>query len=481
MRSPVRSLRALTETALRMAALGLLVWAWLLSLGAVPAARVFTVDRPDLRSGLERWTTVTAPSRVRVRLDRPPAAGDRDWLLALAHAGTAVAWSGPSLVPSAISLTPRTDPGGGVDVAVAAPSASLVSLRDALGVRDSFVASAGVVQFHLRRAEPGTSAVVDSVAAWATPRDSVVLRRLLVLGRAGWETRFVTTALAERGWRLDARFAVAPGSDVYQGIRPPGAATAAEPSSMEPQLSSPFQPGLGMRPDLQASRAAPLPSPVAPPADPVVRIVIDTTRYSAVLALDSTAARYASAIIRYLDAGGGLLLWPEAAASAAFRRVAPGGVGTPDREERPPVTDTHPREALELAPITPLHRETVVLESRGSLASIAARRFGAGRVLQIGYLDAWRWRMAGGEAAAEAHRTWLASLVARVALPGRMPLPTGDFEAAPLAALIDRLGAPTIEAPAGSDRGRELSKWIFWFLAPFLLLEWGLRRIRGSR
>src|SRR5690242_10083481 len=60
-------------------------------------------DTTHLRAALTRWSTVAAPARTRVQLDHPPGVLERDWLAALQRAGTAVAWSGPSLVPTAIS------------------------------------------------------------------------------------------------------------------------------------------------------------------------------------------------------------------------------------------------------------------------------------------------------------------------------------------------------------------------------------------
>jgi hypothetical protein len=148
--------------------------------------------------------------------------------------------------------------------------------------------------------------------------------------------------------------------------------------------------------------------------------------------------------------------------------------------ERTPFIDSLPRAALELSPIAPLHREAVVLESQGAYASIAARRVGVGRVTQIGYLDDWRWRMAGGEHAPEQYRAWLAGLVGGVAIVGRSPLPPRGDDAAPLATLIERLGAPvTAVAVVGTD-GRRLSTWLFALILAGLVVEWASRRSRGE-
>src|ERR1019366_3377028 len=45
------------------------------------------------------------------------------------------------------------------------------------------------------------------------------LHPVLVVGRAGWEAKFAVAALEERGWTVEARLFVAPGADVTQGSR----------------------------------------------------------------------------------------------------------------------------------------------------------------------------------------------------------------------------------------------------------------------
>ena len=107
-------------------------------------------------------------------------------------------------------------------------------------------------------------------------RDSLALKPVLVLGAAGWESKFTIAALEERGWRVASRVRVAPNVDVTQG--PLGA--------------------------------------------------IDTARYSAVIALDSTAASSATAIARYAREGGGVdPRWQLLLALVACSSIAPGDVG----------------------------------------------------------------------------------------------------------------------------------------------------------
>ncbi|HUK64677.1 MAG TPA: hypothetical protein VLV15_15155, partial [Dongiaceae bacterium] len=296
-------------------------------------------------------------------------------------------------------MAPVADPQRGTDVLVAAPGGALIRLSDTLGVRDSAISTVTGSRFHLAGSTESAEALVGSVRARESLRDSLTLGRLLVLGRAGWETKFTIAALEERGWQVDTRLAVAKSADIARAAAP-----------------------------------------------------IDTGRYSAVLALDSTAARSAAEITRYVRSGGGLLLWPGAATAKSLAPLAPGGAGPveADRSRSPAVGA--PREALDLAPITALKADALVLERQGSNVSVAARREQLGRVAQVGYTDLWRWRMAGADGSVEAHRTWLARLVAGVAWTRRTALNAPPGDAAPLATLIDRLGPATEPtAPAAAS------------------------------
>lgn len=383
----------------------------------------------ELRTALTRWSTIARPSRVHTTLSHPPAGVERDWLAALSVTGTKVEWNGPSLLPTAVAVAPRADPAGGADVSVAAPAGSRVTLRDTVGVLDSALAAASGVRAYIPKPRATINAVVGPVSARAARHDSLALKRLLVIGQAGWETKFVVAALEERGWDVDAHFVVSPKSDVRQG-------------------------------DIAA---------------------IDTARYSAVLAVDSSAARYGDRIARYVRSGGGLVLWTPAA--RAFGSVAPGaGSGVLMEDEGQAPNDSTPRADLELLPITRLAEDAIVLERRGAEVSLAARRVGPGRVIQTGYTNAWRWRMAGGDAAPEAHRTWLAGLVARVAYTGRATVAAPPTDVAPLATLIDRLGPAAADGARGASRDPNvILRWIFAALCAALLLEWASRRVRGVK
>jgi hypothetical protein len=432
MRSRGSAARAGTEWGLRLLILVLLAGYLVHTLRVRYRGATEASDSQGLAVALARWSMVAAPARVHVALGHPPSVLERDWLAALPGAGTMVAWGGGSLLPSAIAVDPVADPAGGVDVAVATPAAVMVALRDTLGTLGSVRAVAAGVRFTVPKLRPALEAEVGSVVARGAVHDSLELRRLLVLGAAQWETKFAIAALEERGWQVDAHIAVSPRhrGDVQQG-----------------EIGD-----------------------------------VDTSRYSAVVAIDTTAARYGDRITRFVRAGGGLLLWSPAAKAPALATLAPGVPGIPIVDEHQVPTDTAPRSALEIVPVVGLRPDAIVLERRGESVTLAARRVGSGRVVETGYTDAWRWRMAGGGAAPDEERTWLARLVASVAYAGRHELAAPPTDVAPVATLIDRLGpgTPKLDA-AGVMTLAVVLRWVFPVLVAALLLEWSSRRLRGVK
>ena len=354
----------------------------------------------------------------------------RDWLAAERASGRAVSWSG-SIQPVAIEVDPVVDPAGGERILVAAPPGP-VRLSDSLGVLDSTSAGGGGAGFETGAVRGAVEVLVSGQRAVAIPRDSIAARRIAVFGRPSWETKFVMTALEERGWRVDARIPLTPDTAVVQG--------------------TPFR--------------------------------LDTAEVAAVVALDGAAEREAASIRRFVAQGGGLVLGAEAAklpAFASFRAGAPGTRITPVELE-PPADD--PRRGLALLPVTRLDARAVVLEqSRGSVA-LAGRRSGLGRVIQLGYEDTWRWRMAGAEGSVKAHRRWWTRLVGAVAyratLPGVAPVSPHD---APLARTIARLGpadSTRYSAPAPPPNRSTLTGLLFALALASLLGEWASRRWRGA-
>ena len=148
----------------------------------------------------------------------------------------------------------------------------MVELSDTLGPLDSVRAAGTGARIYVPKVRRMVDARIGSVVARAPALDSVKLRRLLLIGRAGWEVKFTLAALEERGWVVDAHIAVSPKSDVLQGKI----------------------------------------------------LAIDTAQYSAVIALDSTAGRYSDRIAAFVKQGGGLIMWSPAARARGLAALAPG-------------------------------------------------------------------------------------------------------------------------------------------------------------
>ena len=429
MHSLAERARGALEWLLRVAVIAILSWFLVRTILVQRHGAVEDAASATLAQKLARWSTVSSPARVHVRIDHPPAGRERDWLAALPGTGTEVDWSGPSLVPTAISVEPRVDPARGADVSVAAPESAMVVLSDTLGVLDSARATRTGIRGYVPKLRGTVDAIVGPVVARAARHDSLELRRLLVIGQAGWESKFTVAALEERGWQVDAHIIVSPKGDVHQGKI----------------------------------------------AD------IDTAHYSAVLAIDSTAGRYGDRIAAFVKQGGGLVMWSTAARARGLAALAPGSAGALIQDEGDVPPDSAPRSALELLPITSLSGDAVVLERRGGDVTLAARRVGLGRVLETGYTNSWRWRMAGGADALARHRDWIAGLVALVATSGRHAVPAAPSDVAPLVTLIDRLGPATKATEGAALDPAVIARWVFGIVCAALMLEWASRRLRGVK
>ena len=422
-------MRSRAERIARALAFALLAWLLVRSL-RVPDGPSASTGVGSLAPSLVRWSTRVKPSSVRVRVDGSLSPVQRDWLAALVASGSRVTWSG-SVAPVAAIAEPVADPAGATRVVVAAPAGTVVSLYDDYGALDSVRAGGAGAGFLARSAPSAVSVRAGVLTARATTGDSLVLGRILVLGRAGWESKFVVAALEERGWSVDARLTLSPRAGVAQG------------------------------------RAAP----------------IDTARYSAVIALDSSALGSAAALARYVRSGGGLIITAPVSAAPSLASLDAGSPRTGIPATEPFDTVGDPRRALALTPIA-LREGSLALERRAGSVAVAVRRVERGRVLVVGYADTWRWRMAGGDGAAERHRDWWAGLVASVAHVGRVPeSPVAPVDEAPLASLVDRLGPPAAPAaPALTASAASVpSSWLFAALAALLIGEWASRRLRGAR
>ena len=412
-----------------LAALAALLWR---ALRPAPATGT-EVSRGSFGVALERWTR-TATADMHVVFDAAPDRTTRDWLRALRRSGGSVRWSSPRPISgAAVVAEPAPEPNGATRVRLAAATGDAVSIADAAGLIDTLPRGGGT-ELELATVAGDVRASGATFAAATAARDSVVLRPILVLGPAGWESKFTMAALEERGWRVASRVRVAPKVEVTQG--PLGG--------------------------------------------------IDTSRYSAVIMLDTTAGFLGAEVTRYARSGGGVVLAGSAARIPGLAGIAPGTVGRRLAGVAGGVTSASPRTGLGGFPVGAPRSDAVALESRDSAVMVAARRVDAGRVIQSGYDETWRWRMAGGDEAAAAHREWWSRIVAAVAYAPLVPrsvATNGALDEAPLASLIEALGPATSYDPrlASHNDGGLITRALFALVVASLLVEWASRRLRGAR
>lgn len=383
----------------------------------------------DLASALSRWT-LAPPRRVDVTLERAPNRSERDWLRALRRAGTPVAWRGDEIPALAVELAPVASPRGGMTLWIAAPAGARVAVADAIASIDTVVTTVGGAKLFAPITADAITASIGDHRASTSARDTLIPRRILVLGRAAWEAKFLIAALEETGWLVDARLAVAPGVEVTQGV----------------------------------SRAP------------------DTARHAVVVVLDAPSATTGAALTRYVRSGGGAILTGTSGNSPSLAAIAVGRGGARIRPSSIAFADDAPRRALAFLAITP-RGDAIVLEERDGRVAAAARRADAGRVVQLGYDDTWRWRLAGGPTALEAHRDWWGALVSSVAYRATIPLArAARDDAAPRARLVDALGPSSSPAGASPSRTRWLPSPALLFVLVSLLLvaEVTSRRLRGA-
>jgi hypothetical protein len=396
MPSPV-SARRIGEWALRVISLAVLVVILMRTWGpSSRSARTENAGQGSIAESLPRWS-IAGPARIHLALDSVLPHRQRDWLAAIERAGTNVTWNSTRITPLALTLTRMPDPSGTYELAASAPLDSVIVVRDAVGVMDSVKAGVDGIRTEIPGITNRAGVSVGGSNAWANAPDTMVLKRLLVEGAASWETKFTIAALTERGWKVDAVTHVAPGVDVREG------------------------------------------SPALP----------DTSRYAAIIAVDSSAALVSRGANSFVRSGGGLITLHDASM------------------------------------VGPRSAKSIVLEHRSD-GDVRASRVGAGRVIRVGYKDLWRQRMSGDDTVSDpvaAHRAWLARAVASVAYAPRASVAVDSAsDPAPFADMVDRLGARSGSADAASPmRGEVPSSVLFGVLLVSLLLELASRRLRGAR
>lgn len=419
--------------ALRVLSVAIIAFMFWQSLDHGPVDSIVSGKTANLRTALRDWTrSGIAPNRISVQLDSVPSRRDRDWLAALRASGSNVSWNG-SLPAVGFDVQPVASPSGGYRMLVSAPAGSSVVISDAIGPIDTLHAVSGGASVNVRSASGEVTATTAGTTARATLPDTLKIRRVLVIGDADWESKFVVAALEEDGWKVDAQTHLAPGVSVTQGSVTP----------------------------------------------------IDTSRYSAVIALDHSAAPYASEITRFANMGGGVVI---GAGAAGLESLSPLRAGAPGRIDVASATASEPGsvtlQSLSVLPVSAMKSDAIPLDRRGGNIAVAARRSGGGRVIQLGYVDTWRWRMSGGENSVADHRKWWTSSVAGVAYaPASAPTVSETADNAPLARLIESLGKPTpaAKAPLASTAASISLWWLFAILSLSLLAEWVSRRTRGVR
>jgi len=391
------------------------------------ARSAVVADSRSLVSALERYSVDDRSTSLHVRGAARPGQMERDWLVALRRMGATVTWDSESLPAVAVAQEALADPVASARIMLAAGVGTRLVVGDAL-VNDTVVAtSTGGTSLVLGSIDTfsigvGTSSRVVALPPTATPP----LRRVLVLGSAGWETRFTLVALEERGWTTSVRMAVSPGVIIQQGD--------------------------GDR--------------------------LDTARFAAVVAVDGSAAARASEIARFVSMGGGLVVLPDAA--MVLRGLAAGISGRVSAGDADRLATDSARLALAVRPLERLVPGSVPIERRGRLVTVAGRRYGLGRVLQVGYEDLWRWRLA-SEQGPDAHRLWWTRAVGSVAFTGlAVTAPLSDPGlAAPVAAMASALGPPTRAPLSTHSSSPTLPPWTLGLLLVIALLEWASRRFRG--
>ncbi len=366
----------------------------------------------------------------------------RATLAAATLAGVSLGWTDSSgargLVLAANAVA---DPQGGTIARARADVQAPLVMRDAASTLDSVAtAPRGLVVSGARLSGRIEASVGRSRAEVAVP-EPALMRRVLLFARPGWEAKFVTAALEERGWNVDGRLLIARNAFVTTGVP----------------------------------------------------LVADTSRYAAAIVLDSGVVT-ADALSRFVRQGGGLVLAGDALLGTALRALQPAALDG----QRPLVlgallTDA-PRRGLDAWELRPQPNSVVLArESHGTHSdpTVVVRRVGNGRVLASAYRESWRWRMEGPADGIDAHRAWWSALVSAVAF---VPMPaTRDVkrsawpgDAAPYADLVARLGAP-IALPTVRARS-EISAdawwratWLWFAVAAVaLLVEWRARRVRGA-
>lgn len=392
------------------------------------------------------------PDTVGVVLPALPVPTIRSALAVLPSAGIPVQWFDSTNARGvALSIAPVSGPRGGYLLRTSnGPSTLPLILRDRGGLLDSVavdrLANGTTATWRMASLSPPVEAHVGSSTATAIVPDSTSTKRLMVIAQPGWESKFAVAALEELGWRVDGSLRIAPTGAVRVG---------------------------------------------APER-------LDTSRYAAVVVLDSMAVD-AVALTRFVQRGGGLVVAGDALRIPALAALRPARATSVRGALAGALLTEAPRRGLEAWELDLVPGATILQadagEGTGAHAhaepAVVVRRVGAGRVAAAAYRDTWRWRMEGTDDGAADHRAWWGTVISAV-IPDVVPAPfqAGDRwpgDAAPYADLVARLGAPSASPSANTVNALPRSPWrpsavlLFGIAASALLVEWASRRLRGLR
>lgn len=395
----------------------------------------------ELSTLVARTSSDSARPSVHLVLTRVPDTHVRRALLAAHAGGISVGWTDSTRASGlAIAAAAEVDPQGGTVIRARGNRARPLLVRDDASLLDSSTnAPTGLVVRSARLSGVAIATQGESRATADVPR-AATLRRILLAARPGWEAKFVSAALEERGWQVDGSLLIARRASVTLG------------------------------------------APVS----------LDTARYAAAIVLDSGVVS-ADALGRFARQGGGVILSGDALSAPALASLRPASiVGKRPAVPGALLTDS-PRQGLDAFELRPAARAVVVQqESRGAKRepSVVAWRVGMGRVVASAYRETWRWRMEGSDDGIDEHRSWWSALVSVAAF---VPADTATEiqslfaapfpgNAAPYADLVARVGVPSPIQPAKVvTPGTPPRIWVLFVAASLaLLVEWTFRRLRGA-
>ena len=424
---------------LAFACMALLLW-HLLTPGATDRATATVAADGALDTPLATLIRANAET-LTVALAGAPDARARAELRAVRGSGHVVRLTtSRALAATAVAIENEWRALGGTRIQAVGSDSAAAAVSDGAGLLDTLQlgaagvrTSSGPVQGALRVSSMNGRASASSLRATLP-----VTARVLVVGEASWESRFLIAALEEAGWPVDVAVSLSPKVTIEQG------------STRTPSIA----------------------------------------RHAVTIVLPGASASAVAALPAFVRAGGGVLIVGDAARMARLSSLRAGAPSSVITGEAGAEASTTPRNGLDLDPVGALNPGSVALEMRNGHTAVAARRVGAGRVVQVGYENSWLWRMAGNDDAPVAHRRWWTALVSSV-IAQRAPIRDvmlddehDTLDAAPVASLARDIGLPTLRNVATASVSRSFvaaldPRWLLALAVLSLVASWTLRRWRG--